>query len=230
MYIGPAEKLLQAGYYPQCTLYDYYLGSLATGHSKYADKPSAAALQAALVYPMEQKLPSAHMGTKWGLSTHLGPCSYGAYPVYFVTEEQTVVLEIPKGALIEATRQNNTFELTLELTKEMYTDNVEKAIAWSWFVSDRGAISMTTDGKKSTAFALQDKMELSVGKARLSISSEQLEGDAQFMGHVMLGNRHSQLSLKGADRFNAYDRQYLMRVVRGTTNCKVKISLTIDYD
>ncbi|MDB6081265.1 MAG: hypothetical protein JWO53_537, partial [Chlamydiia bacterium] len=238
-YIGPAVRVMQAGYEPACTLYDYYMGYYYGSLSQRAAKPQIAALQAALIQPqtltlsevqdMETNQALVHKTSNWGVSLNKvrNGVHPGYYPLYFVTDTHTFVFDLPKGRIVDASWSETKGEIICELSEEVYSDNIEKAIACSFFVDARDGIAFEIQNTTATSFSLVDEVKITIGALVMSLTFSLLDGDGMFLGHINKANRPSQISNKGKDRYQAFDWQLFLRAVRGTTKCRLKISLSL---
>lgn len=152
-----------------------------------------------------------------------------------MTQDHTLALDIPKGALSSFTCEesetgtNETLncELICELADDIVVENVEKAVACSFFVDATPGVSITVGGKKATSFAFTDQVEITLNATQITLKWTLLEGEGIFVGHINRANRPSQLLTKGKDRFAAYDWQVFLRGVRSTEKCRIKISFSV---
>ena len=75
---------------------------------------------------------------------------------------------------------------------------------------------------------MSDEITLATPQIKASLQFFLEKGNGDFVGHLMRGNRPSQLKLKGADRFNAYDWQVFLRTLRREGVCDLRLRLRID--
>ena len=84
------------------------------------------------------------------------------------------------------------------------------------------------DDVPAISFTLGETVSFKSDSMKISILFDSIKGDGVFRGHVMPGNRPSQLEIKGQRRFNAYDWRVFLRRLRGKGSCTVKATITFD--
>ena len=82
-------------------------------------------------------------------------------------------------------------------------------------------------GQRSSTFHIGEKISIHSGQKQFLFQFFLEEGEGKFLGHRMLGNRPSQLEIKGAKRYQAYDWMFFLRSVHRTQKCRVRVALTI---
>lgn len=80
---------------------------------------------------------------------------------------------------------------------------------------------ISINNQKATVFNLGDQVTINSGEKRLALSFEVIEGEGQFCGHIMRGNRCSQVE---QDLFAAYDYRIAFRTIERSQNLQVKIT------
>ena len=83
------------------------------------------------------------------------------------------------------------------------------------------------NGIPATTFALGDEVVLTTAKMQIKLSFHPCEGGGNFMGHIMRGNRPSQIGLKGDHRLDANDWQIYLRTISRMTPCKLKVNIQV---
>jgi hypothetical protein len=244
LYVGPALKQMQAKFLPETTLYDYYMAYFSQSLSEQIKSPQITALSACLIqhepirfkelnYPVIERNSHWHIYqenqfgfslTRDEIGSNLPANHNGFYPFYFVSDKHTLVFDIPKGKVSDWASYDKQIELVCELTPEAFLD---RTIACSFFVDNSEGIDILVNGTKATTFLFGDTVQLALPKTTLQFKYELTDGNAQFMGHVMRGNRPSQLYTKGSERYSAYDMQLFLRGIRSDGNCKIKITCSI---
>lgn len=96
----------------------------------------------------------------------------------------------------------------------------------SFYLDKNQGCVVHVDDVAANSFLLGEKVAFKSASMEISMVFECVEGDGAFRGHVMLGNRPSQLEIKGQKRFNAYDWKVFLRRLRGKGPCKVNATLT----
>lgn len=142
---------------------------------------------------------------------HSFVCQGGRYEqVTFACEEQKVQL---------------SFQLGDEIPQER-----EKSREIEFFVDFHPDVRFSLDHlpHAATTFELGQNIHLNFGRQRLSLVFSLLEGEGDFLGHLMRGNRPSQIDHKGEKRFHAYDWTFFLRTIRRQGPCRVQATLTIE--
>lgn len=250
-YCGPGWHEYQRDIDPQQTLYDYFLGYFSGRCSYRSFLNHPVLLQAALVHPsndelyeieyplkisgeiegvhwqaqqnddyaislLEKPKGSSHIAEKalhclkllWG-----GNCNVHSM-VFQPTEADSVSIE------------RNESTIAFYITLKPIVPN-EKNQEVSFFVDRADPLKIKVLRNPSTTFRMGEKIELSDDTLNMALSFHLHEGDGEFFGHIMPGNRPSQMDLKGARRFNAYDWQLFIRSIRRDENCVIKVLLEI---
>lgn len=96
-----------------------------------------------------------------------------------------------------------------------------------FFLDVHPGILFTLNGKPSNTFALGQEILINAGARKISLIFDLLEGEGDFMGHVMRGNRPSQAGDKGQNRFQAYDWTFFLRTVRRKAHCRLSATLSL---
>lgn len=118
-------------------------------------------------------------------------------------------------------------ELVFTLDPEVDVEDREKRKEIEFFIDIDSKASFTVDGKSSTTFELGKPMNIHLGALSLQIVFSVVEGEGDFLGHLMRGNRPSQTSIKGEKSFHAYDWNLFLRTIRRSSHCKIKADITI---
>lgn len=198
-FLGPTpQKELE----PVVTLYDLYMGYFSDSFSARAMREHPILLQGALIQPTDQRLK---------LSEHPFAITHNPFRIVWGTPERTHTF-VNEGAFPSSIEEN-----------ALIFDN-EEMIAFYMDVSDE--FSFRVDNQVSNTFRLDQTVELHLGIS-IQLSFHLVEGEGQFIGHIMRGNRPSQQALKGTKRFNSYDWTIFLRTIRtkGPTKIKVNIKL-----
>jgi len=235
-YIGPGIAELQQGYEPQATLYDLYLGYLSDGFSQRALADGVHLLHAAYVLPTGDKVtgqenPYAYALLErkagWNPATDR---SFIPLKLMWGNVERTHTLVCQGGNLrtMQYSEAGNRIELTFELADPIQQEDREKMREIAFYLDDHDNHSITFSGQTASTFKLHDEVQISSKNLTIRKRFALIEGEGQFVGHLMKGNRPAQVSLKGPQRYNAYDWQIFLRTVRRTPRCVVKATIEIE--
>lgn len=253
-YAGPAFKEWQDGEEPQVTLYDLFLGHFNGEFSARALRDSIVHLEAVLIQAFEDKfnvlsyplcVDSPLDNEMWHLdqNQHIAYCfiekgpeinpafAKGYHPLRIVWGDRqrvhTLVCQGGNSRRIEFSKVPGGVDILFELDDVVESEDREKNRETVFFVDIHEDLEMLISGHKATTFSLGELLTLRSGACELSLVFHLLEGEGRFLGHRMLGNRPSQIRLKGKQRYDAYDWQLFMRTIKRSEKCVIKASLRI---
>lgn len=92
------------------------------------------------------------------------------------------------------------------------------------FFTENHNCDILVNDTKATAFSFGDKLTLKNNKAQVDLVFELLDTQSKFCGHILRGNRPSQLSSR-KDKFEAFDYLISLRTIHRLPNCKIKALL-----
>ncbi len=241
-YAGPALKDLQKGFEPKPSLYDLYMGYFSGAFSKRALADSIFHLQAALIQPTDDKLVVPNYPCRF--QGHIGASPYYLYHTpsyaYSVIRDKETPLRIVWGtpqkahtfvlqkgniASFDFQADDPLLELRMNLGEPIHVEDREenRELAFYFDASEEARISV--DGHSSSTFQLGQELMLHLDGLTLSLNLTIEEGTGHFFGHLMRGNRPSQISLKGTHRHQSFDWQVFLRTLRRSELCRLKASL-----
>jgi len=96
-----------------------------------------------------------------------------------------------------------------------------------FFVDIHPDIQFRVNGLDSNTFGLGESFQILFKDYFLTIIFELVQGEGDFFGHLMRGNRPSQVDLKGEKRFQAYDWTFFLRTIRRQNPCQIKATLSL---
>lgn len=253
-YVGPAFKEWQCGEEPQVTLYDFIMGYFSGGFSARAMKESMVHLQSTLIpasddilseppYPL--RIDGSFGNEQWHLYHHkqLAYCfiekSPDINPIYLkgyhplrivwgdLQRVHTFVCQGGNSKTTEFVLVPGGVDIIFQLNNPVEVEDREKSRETIFFMDAHDELTTLISGQKATTFSLGEEITMRSGVCGLSLTFHLQEGDGRFLGHRMLGNRPSQVCLKGKQRYNASDWQLFMRTVQRSELCIVKASLRI---
>lgn len=246
-YVGPASLEWQQGREPQATLYDLYMGSLCGSFSTRALQDCIVHLQAALIQPTEEKLPAAvypryfpdmvqharyafavvTQENEWPKSTDR---SFHRLCLSWGSPKLLHTLVCQGGNIVQCAFQHrdNRVEMISTFGPPQPEGEREKARELCFYL-DQDAIEKVTVGNlPATTFRLTDTIAIQSDAITLRFSFKQISGSGDFLGHIMPGNRPSQLACKGSNRYHAFDWQLFLRTLRRTDECRIQTTLEIE--
>lgn len=252
-FVGPGWREYQMGQEPQATLYDLYMGFARGSYSYRAFVDHPFQLQGSLIHLTPLQLPQNQTQLQGQVSINpwfvfqkeaYGLCLLGKKePINPSYEKAFNPLKIHWGDRM-CTRSfvfqgGNAKEISYEWHPDGYigmevtlgdfpnVEDKEKAREVAFFTEAHEDCAISIKNNKATTFTLEDEICVSSGGMTLLLTFSLAEGDGNFVGHIMRGNRPSQINLKGENRLNAFDWQIFLRTIYRTTPCKVKINIQL---
>lgn len=254
-YSGAPLREFQQGFEPQPTLYDLYLGYLSGSLSQRALIDNPFHIHAALISPTMDRLTEIHYPVD--VHGKIGDCNWlmfqnDAFAYSLLDQHEpgrlchdrgrhimrllwgdskrvhTLTCQGGNSAETTFSANENRVELFFHLTETVASDDREKNREITLFFDLNDDAEIIVQDVAATTFQMQDQVIIRTGGLQFTMMFTLEEGQGQFFGHVMPGNRPSQLSLKGPQRFNAYDWQFFLRTVRRTEPCKIKLEISVD--
>lgn len=248
-YVGPPMREFQQGAEPQPSAYDLFLGYFSGGFSKRALADNICHLYGALIAPTNDRLnplslPISEKGEiyecRWEMLQHNGfavcaleqqepgrLCPDRGRHIFRMAwgnadRAHTFVCQGGNSSHSTFQMRNNGCDLFFELTEDPIIEDREKNREVLFYFDIPDEVEITVQDIPATTFQLGENVKIKSGKMALSLQFTLEEGQGQFFGHIMPGNRLSQTAVRGAQRFNAYDWQVLLRTVRRSGRCKLK--------
>jgi hypothetical protein len=251
-YAGPGVKEFQEGEEPQVTLYDLYMGYFSKGFSKRALKDHPCHLQTVLIQPSQDNLNessidlSEHNENEW-LSWKMdlkhdfavahvqktGEFSsiekeFHPFKVSWGNEKaHSFISQGGSAQRIDCLQCDDGYELTFHFDTPFTTEEREKSKEIAFYFDYEEGTRITVDTISATTFQLEQSVEWSVEGVEFSLKAAVVNGKGLFFGHIMRGNRPSQLSNQGSQRFNSYDWLIFLRTLSRTDQCQVKVKIHV---
>lgn len=139
--------------------------------------------------------------------THSFVCQGGRYEkAVCQMDEEKVVLDFDLGDAITSEEQGREIE---------------------FFVDVGSGAKFSVDGKASNTFAIGQTIDIACEQQRLALIFQLMEGEGDFIVHVMRGNRPSQVDLKGENRFQSFDWTLFLRTVRRKGSCRFRVKIFV---
>ncbi len=154
----------------------------------------------------------------WGdlREVHSLVCQGGHYEkVKYVIEEETLHLLFTLGG--ESDQEGEERE-----RKERKEREIE------FFVNFHPDVRLTLGDHSINTFELGQSLALSLGPHSLSVLFSLVEGEGDFFGHLMQGNRPSQVSHKEVRHHQAYDWTFFLRTIRRQGACQIRVSFNLN--
>ncbi|MBA3237734.1 MAG: hypothetical protein H0T62_05200 [Parachlamydiaceae bacterium] len=254
-YCGPGWKEYQNGTEPQVTLYDYFMGYLSGEYSRRCFKDHPVQLQAALLQPIEEKIPEfvevlelegAIHGLPWKMvkqkeiaysliakentAIAVQEKTYSPLKILWGTSQRlrSFICQSGTSDRIDFNQVGNQIELLFSFSESAQVDHSEKNQEISFFIDEEIGTTITVDKALATTFRLGEEVIVSDGKVAISLSFHIESGYGDFFGHLMKSNRPSQRANAGANRFTVYDWQIFLRTLHRSDDCIVKATVKIN--
>jgi hypothetical protein len=250
-YMGPCVREWQENEEPQVNLYDLFGGFFAGQFSRRATLLTIHHLHGILIQPSTDKFRENLSSVVQGELKQQAWCTV-SYPTYAYTllekkgPYQPAVDKthtpfrfiwgdlhrlhsfVCQGGNIEKLEyddQEQVIRLLIDLREKPPEEESAPKREIEFFVDFHPDIQFHLNGQASNTFELGQKINFSLGQKQLSLVFDLLEGEGNFLGHIMRGNRPSQVNQKGDKRFHAYDWTLFLRTIRRQPLCKLQVSL-----
>ncbi len=226
-YIGPCVGEWQAGPEPQPNLYDLYAGYFSGQFSRRASLCQPYHLQAVLIKPSLDKFSkSCHPFIEGKIKNQAWQtinresCAYTILekkeeflrtytPFRFIWGDLHFVhsLVCQGGAYkkVEFEREDRVLKCYFFLSHEFVEEDSDKKREIEFFIDFHPEVHFSLGDKPATTFELGQTLKIDCGRHQLSMTCQLLNGEGDFRGHLMRGNRPAQVDIKGENRFQAYD-------------------------
>jgi hypothetical protein len=236
-FVGPGFSLMQDGFEPQVSLYDYYMALFTSKSTKRLEKESMSALEAALVRDAhalpETVLARIDHGAGWSIRQHtsfaassISPVSSDKqFPLYIVSGPHSLALQVHKGVTATCHVDDETIFVMVDCAKECFIEDKEAHKAMSLYFDNTEATSLTVDGGKATCFSLTEPVTIRLGLLEITLHAKQVSEDAEFLWHAVRANRPNQVRQK-VER-EAYDVELFLRALRGT---RAQVQLQLSFN
>jgi len=128
---------------------------------------------------------------------------------------------------IQFSEMENTVLMDFELREWPIEEQGMPKSEIEFFVDYQPGVNFRFNGVAASTFALDQEIELNLVEHQMLISFQLIDGEGDFIGHIMRGNRPSQISLKGDKRFHSYDWTFFLRTIRRKNKCKIRATITL---
>lgn len=249
-YCGPAFDERQKRTTPEPSLYDYYMSFYTEEFSDRLCEKNLYHLHAALIHPSEDRLKSNEVKkssgtfgeTEWRMqSTQKFSYSLvnqrtnenmqvqkGFHPFYLQWEHNNKLYSLVcAGGRIKKlsfSAKGNEIDLFFTLSEEVTGDHFLENRELLFYCTAHDELKRSVEGVPATTFNLGDTVHLNAG-IDIALKFELVEGQGDFLGHLMLGNRPSQRLLSKRNPCKAYDWQIFLRTIRKKSPCTIHVTV-----
>jgi hypothetical protein len=122
--------------------------------------------------------------------------------------------------------EETTLILLFDLRDHLFEEESQPKHEIEFFVDFHPDIHFHLNGYSANTFELGQTIQILFGKYELSCVFNLIQGTGDFLGHIMRGNRPSQVKQKAENRFQAYDWTFFLRTIRRQSHCKFQVKLT----
>jgi hypothetical protein len=207
----------QEGFLPKMTLFDLFM-YLEQGFFSRSITPSYPLLLAASIVSVDEEM-------KLPFSKEDAVVSYfipqAKEPFGLMWKENGLIRSLafacPKGECLYEKR-GDVFRLHFTYSQEIPDEDAQEEIAI--FLDAQAQGELFVNESRSTTCKLSDEIVWRTNEKRVSFSIAIVEGEGKIMGHLLKGNRPSQV-LK--DPFKAYDWKLGLRTLKRGSHLKVQI-------
>lgn len=256
-YIGPCVREWQEREEPQVNLYDLFGGFFSCRFSRRATLAGPHQLFGVLIqsssdkfhnHPDIQHLTGILSRQKWELMSYPDEKraltvleKHESYPAsvekthtalrYIWGDSHRLHSFVCQGGNVEKIKYSNdgkSIILFFDLKDHPIDEVFHSKREVEFFVDFHPEFQFQLQGFAATTFELGQKIELTLGKQKLGMVFDLIEGEGSFVGHLMRGNRPSQIDLKGDKRFHAYDWTIFLRSIRRHNHSKLRATLTFE--
>ncbi len=241
-YKGPSSFENQVEFEPESTLYDLFMGCLTSKFSKRALKDAPFHLMASLIQETSDELIDCPNEWEDIIDDKKFMVSTNEKYSFAISEERLSPFKLMWGDLnrlhtlkieggnsknVTFSKKDNTLELLFDLGEVPELEDKEKSREIAFYFDLFDNTSVKIEGLRATTFQLNENVAVEVDGFHFSLKFEIVEGDGQFLGHFMRGNRPSQIANKGKMRFSAFDNQLFLRTIRRPASkaCVIKATL-----
>lgn len=246
-YAGPCIREEQMRGEPNPSFYDLFLGYISGQMSSRAQGLSPFQLQGALIQAVEDKfevsVPSEyhgkHQDQSWTLAKHHDwACTLLDRPKTIKTAFESTYTPfrfiwgdaskthsfVCQGTdfLIKNSYKDSEAHLLFHLEGEPNLEDRNKQREIDFYFDYHEGMNIQVNNEYSSTFELGQVVTIESGERKIMLVFELLEGEGEFFGHLMRGNRPSQAGARGENRFISYDWHLFLRTIRRQSKCSVR--------
>jgi hypothetical protein len=246
-FAGPSWKEYHYGQETQTTLYDLFMSvySGAFPYRTFADHPVQ--LQGVLISETDELFPAQqeelwqdHWFLRNSSKYSIGVMSktaavseswekgYIPFKVLWgdLNRYRSLVLQGGNFRTLSYELKDRGIDLIIELDEPIEKDDREKHREICFFTENYVGDKLLVSDSQATTFKLNEPVTLHSNDRHFQLIFQQIQGSGEFMGHIMKGNRPSQIGVKGKHRTEAFDWMIFLRSVRRTGVCRFLVSFS----
>jgi hypothetical protein len=120
-------------------------------------------------------------------------------------------------------------EITLDylLSEEFNLEDKERSREVILAIDRSAAHSLFVNGRKATTFVFGDILKIESDRLTFEVTFKLVDGEGDFIGHIMPGNRACQIAAKNENRFEAYDTLFFFRTLRRSPHCRITVKIKV---
>jgi hypothetical protein len=253
-YCGPAFEEWQRGNLPEQSLYDFYMYVYTHALPPKILEKDISCLYASLIALVDEKIGENPIkdlsgeieNTSWNVK------SEEKFALSLITRSRKPDPQIQKGlrsCYVQWKHDDNLYSLSCEggvyeamayeikdreiylyftLPEPLENEHPMENQELTFFCSPSGKIKFNVEGHAATTFKLEETIHIE-NSPKISVKFKLLDGEGDFLGHLMPGNRPSQKLISKRFTTDAYDRQIFLRTIRKTTSCKIQVKIKWQY-
>lgn len=253
-YIGPCLREWQEREEPQSNLYDLYAGYFARCFSRRTTLLQPDHLYAVLILPSSDKFYpcSSNFVIEGELKEQKWQTLGNAELAYTVLEKKgiphpsldptytpfrliwgdlhrvhSLVCQGGSYEKVEYKIENNSIQLIFDLKDKSSEERLSQREI-EFFIDFQPDLFFSLNRQTANTFEIGQPLILSLGQRQLKLTFDLLQGEGDFLGHVMRGNRPSQMDNKGEKRFQSYDWAFFLRTIRRQKSCRLLVTLLLN--
>lgn len=253
-YVGPCIREEQKKGEPKVSLYDYFMSYFSQHLHKRMKNPNPCQLHAVIIHPTEDvfsphspsELSGVYKENQWQLWNEenwaltlmekkepLDPTTdRTVIPFRYVwTNENAPHSFVCQGGKIKTVTYHKTAhetELFFQLDHFEVVesrDNRDSHREIGFYFDFQKDVEIVVNDIPTNTFELGQKIVITTAGQCFSLQFDLEQGQGQFLGHVIRGNRPAQIDLQGDQRFNSYDWFLFIRTIRRVGPCTLKVKI-----
>jgi hypothetical protein len=208
----------QEGFYPKMTLFDLFM-YLQQGVFVRGIAPSNPLLLAACLVTCFDEEEKFLIQEDEAVVSSFVPQAKESFTLTWKEQEmiRSLAIASTKG-VFQFQKIGEVFRMIFTYPVEVPDEEGQEELAF--YIDAQAKVELFVNGNRSTTFKPSDDVAWHTAQKRLSFSITIVEGEGKIMGHLLKGNRPSQV-LK--DPFKAYDWKIGLRTLKRDSHLKLQI-------
>lgn len=212
IYIGPSKRRPTCGRELELTLFDLYLFEWQKSFPSRGLSSQPIHLRGALIRPLGRDFPKSSLPLPYA---HFR--SEEDFPYFAAWEGHTLALAKRKTEIEQLSEEEYLIHFPEDLP-----ESEEKSLEVSFYLNYDKEDTFRINGKKANTFRAGDVVEIETKTAKVRLSFENEDG--RYFGHVMRGNRPSQLE---ETELSAYDWRFAIRTVQRSPTASIRVRVQL---